>query len=114
MKKIEALIKPYQLDPVKAALYEAGLLPGVTATELRGYVSGVAERTEYRGAARLIDLLPRIKVEIIAHDDLVARIVETLLRVVRTGRPDDGEISIGPVTEVVRIRTGEIDEAALA
>jgi nitrogen regulatory protein P-II 1 len=114
MKKIEALLKPYQLDPVKAALYDVGLLPGVTSTELRGYVSGVAERAEYRGVVQIVDLLPRIKIEIIAHDDLVDRIVETIQKVARSGRPDDGEIWIGPVAEVVRIRTGEIDEAALA
>ena len=113
MKKIEALIKPYQLDPVKAALYGKGLLPGVTATELHSYARGVSERLIYRGVEQTVDLLPTIKIEIIAHDDLVARIVATLLQVARTGRGDEGEILVSEISQAVRIRTGEIDEAAI-
>ena len=113
MKKIEALIKPYQLDPVKAELYRKGLLPGVTATELHGYARGVSEQLVYRGVKQTVDLLPAIKIEIVAHDDLVARIVATLLRVAQTGRGDEGSILVSEVSQAVRIRTGEIDEAAI-
>jgi len=114
MKRIEVLIKPYQLDEVKRALHAQGLLPGITATELSAYTRGVAERMLYRGTEQIVDLLPRMKLEIVAHDDLVNRIVAVLVRTVGTGRSDDGEIAIGPVSEAVRIRTGEIDEAAIA
>ena len=113
MKKIEALIKPYQLDPVKAALYGRGLLPGITATELHSYARGVSERLIYRGAEQMVDLLPAMKIEIIAHDDLAARIVEVIARTIGTGHTDNGEILLSAVAEAVRIRTGEIDEAAI-
>lgn len=114
MKRIEALIKPHQLADVKAALYGKGLLPGLTSTELRGYVDGIFERSIYRGVEQKIDLFPRIKIEVIAHDDLIERLVDVIARAARTGRGDDGEILVSDVVAAVRIRTGEIDEAAIA
>ena len=114
MKRIEALIKPHQLADVKAALYGKGLLPGLTATELRGYLNGISERSIYRGVEQKIDLFPRIKIEVIAHDDLIERLVEVIARAAGTGRDDDGEILVSDVAGAVRIRTGEVDEAAIA
>ncbi|HTY16530.1 MAG TPA: P-II family nitrogen regulator [Myxococcota bacterium] len=113
MKRIEALIKPHQLEELKAALYGRGLLPGVTASELRGYTRGVSERAIYRGAEQTIDLFPRIKIEIIAHDELVAPLARAIGRAIGTDR-GDCEILVSEVAAVVRIRTGEIDEAAIA
>jgi len=113
MKKIEALIKPHHLDRLKLALFAQGVVSGATSTTLRGFVDGIAERITYRGAEQIIDLFPRIKLEIVTHDDLVERIIEAIQRTVAEGGTDDGEIAIAQVLEAVRIRTGEIDEAAL-
>jgi nitrogen regulatory protein P-II 2 len=114
MKKIETLVWPHQLEELKAALSGKGLLPGVTATELRGYTRGVSERLIYRGVEQMVDLFPKIKVEIIAYDDLVDRLVQVIARTTGTDGGQDGEILVSEVAAVVRIRTGEIDEAAVA
>ena len=113
MKRIEALVRPHELEELKKALYGRGLLPGITATELRSYTRGVAERSMYRGIEQTLDLFPRIKIEIIAHDELVAPLAQAIAR---TAGRDRGacEILVSEVAAVVRIRTGEIDEAAIA
>ncbi len=114
MKKIEALLGPHQLEAVKEALAERGLLTGMTCTELHGYTRGVSKRMTYHGAERRVDLFPRIKLEIVAHDDLVARVLQAIVRCAQSGGGDEGEILVSEVAESVRIRTGEIDEAAIA
>ena len=113
MKKIEALLRPHQLEELKETLYGKGLLPGVTATELRGYERGVSERSIYRGVAQTIDLFARVKIEIIAHDELVPPLARAISKTV-AGDRHACEILVSEVAEVVRIRTGEIDEAAIA
>jgi nitrogen regulatory protein PII len=112
MKKIEALIRPHQLEDVKSVLCGRGLLHGMTSTEVHGYTNGVSGRRVYRGLVQRIDLFPRIKLELVAHDDLVERVLEAI----EAGAPAarDREILVSEVAESVRIRTGEIDEAALA
>jgi len=112
MKKIEVSIRPHRVDAVIAELCRAGV-PGLTATEVRGFRRGVSEHIAYRGLEQEIDLLPRMKLEIVAHDELVERFVARLLESAPGARADREEIWILPVVSAVRIRTGEIDEAAL-
>ncbi len=112
MKKIELSIRPYRVEAVIAELCREGV-PGVTATEVRELRRGVSEHIAYRGVEQEIDLLPRMKLEIVLHDDLVERIVARLLDPAPGARANRDEISILPVVAAVRIRTGEIDEAAL-
>jgi len=112
MKKLEVTIRPHRLKTVVAELCRAGV-PGLTFSEVRELRRGVVEHITYRGVEQSVDLLPRMKLEIVLHDDLVERFVALLRESARADRDDGGEISILPVAAAVRIRTDEIDEAAL-
>src|SRR5512136_343524 len=112
MKKIEAIIKPFKLDEVKEALQEIGL-QGITVIEAKGFGRQKGHTELYRGAEYVVDFLPKVKLEIIAADNLVAKIIETIETAAKTGRIGDGKIFIIPVDEVIRIRTGERGEAAI-
>ena len=110
MKKIEAIIKPFKLDDVREALTEMGIT-GMTVTEVKGRQKGHTEI--YRGAEYAVDFLPKMKVELVLPDDLVERAIETIVEVARSGKIGDGKIFVLPVEEVIRIRTGETNEAAI-
>jgi nitrogen regulatory protein P-II 1 len=112
MKKIEAIIKPFKLDEVKDALNAIGV-QGITVAEVKGFGRQKGHTELYRGAEYVVDFLPKVKLEIIAADNLVAKIVETIETTAKTGRIGDGKIFIIPVEDVVRIRTGERGEAAI-
>ena len=112
MRKVEAIIKPFKLDEVKEALNEIGI-QGVTVSEVKGFGRQKGHTELYRGAEYVVDFIPKIKMEIIVRDDLVARVVETIAEAARTGRIGDGKIFVTPVDEVVRIRTGERGDDAL-
>jgi nitrogen regulatory protein PII len=112
MKKIEAIIKPFKLDEVKDALNTIGV-QGITVTEVKGFGRQKGHTELYRGAEYVVDFLPKVKLEIIAADNLVAKIIETIETAAKTGRIGDGKIFIIPVEDVVRIRTGERGEAAI-
>jgi len=112
MKKIEAIIKPFKLDEVKDALNAIGV-QGITVTEVKGFGRQKGHTELYRGAEYVVDFLPKVKLEIIAADNLVAKIIETIETAAKTGRIGDGKIFIMPVEEVVRIRTGERGDAAI-
>ena len=112
MKKIEAIIKPFKLDEVKDALNAIGV-QGITVTEVKGFGRQKGHTELYRGAEYVVDFLPKVKREIIAADNLVAKIIETIETAAKTGRIGDGKIFIIPVEDVVRIRTGERGEAAI-
>ena len=112
MKKIEAIIKPFKLDEVKDALNAIGI-QGITVTEVKGFGRQKGHTELYRGAEYVVDFLPKVKLEIIAADNLVAKIIETIETAAKTGRIGDGKIFIIPVEDVVRIRTGERGEAAI-
>jgi nitrogen regulatory protein P-II 1 len=112
MKKIEAIIKPFKLDEVKDALNAIGV-QGITVTEVKGFGRQKGHTELYRGAEYVVDFLPKVKLEIIAADGLVPKIIETIERAAKTGRIGDGKIFIIPVEDVVRIRTGERGEAAI-
>ena len=112
MKKVEAIIKPFKLDEVKQALSEIGVA-GLTATEVKGFGRQKGHTELYRGAEYVVDFLPKVKVEVVVADALVARVVEAVERAAKTGRIGDGKIFVLPVDEVIRIRTGERGEEAL-
>jgi len=106
MKKIEAIIKPFKLDEVKEALQDVGLL-GITVTEARGFGRQKGHTELYRGAEYVVDFLPKVKIEIVLGDDLVAPAVEAIRKAAQTGRIGDGKIFVSNVEGAVRIRTGE-------
>lgn len=112
MKKIEAIIKPFKLDEVKESLNEIGI-QGITVTEVRGFGRQKGHTELYRGAEYVVDFLPKVKLEIIARDEMVPKIIETIERSARTGKIGDGKIFVTPVEEVIRIRTGERGEDAI-
>lgn len=112
MKKLEAIIKPFKLDDVKEALTELGV-HGMTITEVKGFGRQKGHAEIYRGAEYVVDFLPKIKLEVVLTDDLVARAVEAIQRAAHTGKIGDGKIFVTPVDDVVRIRTGEAGHDAL-
>ncbi|HEY4717208.1 MAG TPA: P-II family nitrogen regulator [bacterium] len=112
MKKVEAIIKPFKLDEVKESLNEIGI-QGITVTEVKGFGRQKGHTELYRGAEYVVDFLPKIKVEIIVKDNMVDKVVETILESAKTGRIGDGKIFVLPVEEVLRIRTGEKGENAI-
>jgi nitrogen regulatory protein P-II 1 len=112
MKKVEAIIKPFKLDDVRAALSEAGVT-GLTVTEVKGFGRQKGHTELYRGAEYVVDFLPKVKLEAVVADDVVDRCIEVIASAARTGKIGDGKIFVYPVTEVIRIRTGERGEAAV-
>jgi nitrogen regulatory protein P-II 1 len=112
MKKIEAIIKPFKLDDVKEALTGIGVI-GMTVSEVRGFGRQKGHTELYRGGEYTVDFLPKIKVELVVSDSMVAKVVEILAGAAKTGNIGDGKIFVHPVEVAVRIRTGERDEAAL-
>jgi nitrogen regulatory protein P-II 1 len=112
MKKVEAIIRVDKLHPVKAALEELGY-PGVTVTEVRGHGNQKGITEIWRGRTFKVDLLPKVKMEIVVPDENAERIVDTIVQEARTGSIGDGKIFVSTVDEVVRIRTGEKGKQAV-
>lgn len=112
LKKVEAIIKPFKLDEVKEALNEIGI-QGITVSEVKGFGRQKGHTELYRGAEYVVDFIPKIKLEIIVGDDIVAKVLETIETAAKTGRIGDGKIFVTSVEEVIRIRTGERGEDAL-
>lgn len=112
MKKIEAIIKPFKLDEVKEALTELGV-QGMTVTEVKGFGRQKGHKEVYRGAEYVVEFVPKVKVEVVVADSLAQRAVDTIMRLAKTGTIGDGKIFVTPVSEVIRIRTGETGEGAL-
>ena len=112
MKKIEAIIKPFKLEEVKDSLGEIGI-EGMTVTEVKGFGRQKGHTELYRGAEYVVDFLPKIKIEVVVADQTVELAIEAIVKAARTGKIGDGKIFVSAVEQVVRIRTGEIDEAAV-
>ena len=112
MRKIEAIIKPFKLDEVKEALQEVGL-QGMTVTEVKGFGRQKGHTELYRGAEYVVDFLPKVKVEVVIPNGLLERAIEAIIKSARTGKIGDGKIFVSNVETVIRIRTGETDEAAV-
>jgi nitrogen regulatory protein P-II 1 len=112
MKKIEAIIKPFKLDEVKSELQAIGI-SGMTITEVKGHGRQKGHKEIYRGAEYNVDLIPKIKIEIVVSSEMSAKVVDTLMKSARTGKIGDGKIFIMPIEEVIRIRTGESGDGAI-
>jgi nitrogen regulatory protein P-II 1 len=112
MKKIEAIFKPFKLDEVREALSEIGV-SGLTVTEVKGFGRPKGHTELYRGAEYVVDFLPKVKVEVGVPDKLQESAIDAIIKAARTGKIGDGKIFISSVEQVIRIRTGETDEAAI-
>ena len=112
MKKIEAIFKPFKLDEVREALSEIGV-SGLTVTEVKGFGRQKGHTELYRGAEYVVDFLPKVKIEVVIPDNLLERAVDAVVKAARTGKIGDGKIFVTGVDQVVRIRTGETNEAAI-
>ncbi len=112
MKKIVAIIKPFKLDEVREALSEIGIA-GLTVTEVKGFGRQKGHSELYRGAEYVVDFLPKIKIEVVLASDMVDAAIDAIIKAARTGKIGDGKIFVSPVEQVIRIRTGELNEAAL-
>ena len=112
MKLVTAIIKPFKLDDVREALSEVGV-QGITVTEVKGFGRQKGHTELYRGAEYVVDFLPKVKIEIVVADKLVESALDAIVKAARTGKIGDGKIFVMPVEQVVRIRTGETDEAAV-
>ena len=112
MKKIEAIIKPFKLQEVKDALAEAGV-EGMTVTEVKGFGRQKGHTEIYRGSEYVVDFLPKLKLEIVLADALVAAAVAAIISTAKTGKIGDGKIFILQVEEAIRIRTDETGERAV-
>ncbi len=112
MKQITAIIQPFKLDEVREALSGIGV-QGITVTEVKGFGRQKGHTELYRGAEYVVDFLPKVKVEVVVKDGEVERCVEAIVRAAKTGKIGDGKIFVTAVEQVVRIRTGETDEAAI-
>ncbi len=111
MKKIEAIIKPFKLDEVKAALQEAGI-EGMTISEVKGFGRQKGHTEIYRGSEYTVDFLPKLKLELVVADSLVDTVVQTIVKSARTGKIGDGKIFVCDVEDAIRIRTEERGEKA--
>lgn len=112
MKLIIAVIKPFKLEEVKAALADAGV-EGMTVTEVKGFGRQRGHTEIYRGSEYTVDFLPKVKIEVALQDELVARAIDAIARAAKTNKIGDGKIFVVAIEEVVRIRTEERGEAAL-
>ena len=112
MRKIEAIIKPFKLDEVREALNEIGV-NGLTITEVKGFGRQKGHTELYRGAEYVVDFLPKVKIETVVAENLVESTIETIIKASRTGKIGDGKIFVTRVEQVVRVRTGELNEAAI-
>jgi nitrogen regulatory protein P-II 1 len=112
MKKIEAIIQPFKLDEVKAALADAGV-DGLTITEVHGHGRQKGHTETYRGAEYNIDVRPKIRLDLVIPDAELERIVNVIVNSARTGKIGDGKIFVSSIDSAVRIRNGELGESAL-
>lgn len=112
MKRITAIIRPEMLEPMKDALIEAGVR-GMSVSEIQGFGKQHGWKEYYRGTEVLLNMVPKVRVELVVADGEVEGLIDTICSVAKTGEVGDGKIFVDPVEEAVRIRTGERGEAAL-
>jgi len=112
MKKIEAVIRPDSLDEVMGALESAGY-PGIMVTEIEGHGKQKGVKQQWRGQEYKVDLLPKVKIEVVVSDKEADEIIMTISKVAKTGQVGDGKIFLSDITDAVRIRTGERGDSAL-
>lgn len=112
MKLVTAIIKPFKLDDVRAALSDIGI-SGMTVTEVKGFGRQRGHTELYRGAEYVVDFVPKTRVEVAVRTEILDQVVEAIVNAARTGKVGDGKIFVSEIDRVIRIRTGESDEQAL-
>ena len=112
MKLITAIIKPYKLDEVREALSSVGVT-GLTITDVKGFGRQKGHTELYRGSEYVVDFLPKTKLDIVVGDDNADAVIEAISNIANTGKIGDGKIFVSSLEQVVRIRSGELDEDAL-
>ncbi len=112
MKLITAIIKPFKLDEVRAAVSDVGVR-GLTVTEVRGFGRQRGHTEIYRGAEYVVEFVPKTKIEIAVDDGIVDMVIEAIMKSAKTGKVGDGKIFVFDLEQVVRIRTGERDSSAI-
>ena len=112
MKLVTAIIKPFKLDDVRASLSEIGV-SGMTVTEVKGFGRQRGHTELYRGAEYVVDFVPKTRIEVAVRGDLVDQVVDAIVKAAKTGKVGDGKIFITEIERVIRIRTSEMDDAAL-
>ena len=106
MKLITAIVKPFKLDEVKAALVASGIM-GMTVSEARGFGRQRGHTETYRGTEYELDFVPKVRIEVVVEDDQVGSVVETIVAAAKSGKIGDGKVWVSPVEEIIRIRTSE-------
>jgi nitrogen regulatory protein P-II 2 len=112
MKLVTAVIKPFKLDDVRAALSDIGV-QGITVTEVKGFGRQKGHTELYRGAEYVVDFLPKVKLEIAVDEDKVEAVIEAITQAAHTGKIGDGKIFVSPLEQIIRIRTGETGSDAI-
>ena len=112
MKLVTAIIKPFKLDDVRESLSEIGV-QGITVTEVKGFGRQKGHTELYRGAEYVVDFLPKVKIDVAIDDKDLDRVIEAITKAANTGKIGDGKIFVTAIERVVRIRTGDLDEAAI-
>jgi nitrogen regulatory protein PII len=112
MKLITAIVKPFKLDDIRAALADIGV-SGMTVAEVKGFGRQRGHTELYRGAEYVVDFVPKTRVEVAVRAELVDQVVEAIVKAAKTGKVGDGKIFITDIDRVIRIRTGETNQAAL-
>jgi nitrogen regulatory protein P-II 1 len=112
MKKIEAIIKPHKLDEVKTALTQVGV-QGLTVSEVRGFGRQKGHKEQYRGAEYTVDLVPKVKIEVVVADGLLQAAVDAITKAAKTGEIGDGKVFVYALESALRIRTGEKGDSAI-
>src|SRR5579859_3615776 len=112
MKRVEAIIRPSKLDEVKEALSEVGIR-GMTVVEVKGFGRTGGRKEVYRGSAYVVDFVPKVKIEVVVPEELVAATLEVIEKASKTGKIGDGKIFMTSVLEALRIRTGERGDEAI-
>ncbi|MFY0615334.1 MAG: P-II family nitrogen regulator [Hyphomicrobiaceae bacterium] len=112
MNLVSAIIKPFKLDEVREALTALGL-EGMTVTEVKGYGRQKGHTEIYRGAEYAVNFLPKIKIDVVVSTETTQKAVDAIATAANTGQIGDGKIFVSPISQSVRIRTGETDEAAI-
>ena len=112
MKLVTAIIKPFKLDDVRAALSDIGI-SGMTVTEVKGFGRQRDHTELYRGAEYVVDFVPKTRVEVGVRDELLDQVLEAIVGAAKTGKVGDGKIFVSEIERVLRIRTGESDDQAL-
>jgi nitrogen regulatory protein P-II 1 len=112
MKKIEAIIKPHKLDEVKDRLRQIGI-SGMTVSEVKGFGRTGGKTEVYRGSAYVVDFVPKVRIDVVVKDSMVAEAVQAIASEAKTGKIGDGKIFVTSVDEAIRIRTGERGEDAI-